>query len=221
MNDEYFCDYVYELTYSMLDAVKDIGPKLLKRDSEAIKLLMEALVGVGIAMAYSGNSRPASGSEHHLSHYFEITGLLNDEPYFMHGTDVAFSAVYTQRIREKLLGMNPDDFKFEFKRNIWEENIRKIYTKASDGVIALQDNLGWYENCNISVYKQKWDEITACLSEVPDSKKLIEYINSVELDISDFDKMYGKEKIDNALLYAKDLKDRYSVLWMYYYITNI
>lgn len=221
VNDEYFCDYVYDLTYSMLDAVKDIGSKLLKRDSEAIKLLMEALVGVGIAMAYSGNSRPASGSEHHLSHYFEITGLLNDEPYFMHGTDVAFSAVYTQRIREKLLGMNPDDFEFEFKRDIWEENIRKIYTKASDGVIALQDKLGWYENCDISVYKQKWDEITACLSEVPDSKKLIEYINSVELDISDFDKMYGKEKIDNALLYAKDLKDRYSVLWMYYYITNI
>ena len=27
---------------------------------------------------------------------------------------------------------------------------------------------------------------------------------------------YGKEKIADALLYAKDLKDRYSVLWLAY-----
>ena len=28
--------------------------------------------------------------------------------------------------------------------------------------------------------------------------------------------LYGEEKIADALLYAKDLKDRYSVLWMYF-----
>ena len=28
--------------------------------------------------------------------------------------------------------------------------------------------------------------------------------------------MYGREKIEKAVLYAKDLKDRYSVLWMNY-----
>ena len=66
VNDEYLCEYVYNLTYEMLLKTKDLGEKLLLRDEEAIKTLMEALVGVGIAMAYVGNSRPASGSEHHL-----------------------------------------------------------------------------------------------------------------------------------------------------------
>ena len=28
--------------------------------------------------------------------------------------------------------------------------------------------------------------------------------------------LYGEEKIHNAILYAKDLKDRYTVLWLYY-----
>lgn len=37
-----------------------------------------------------------------------------------------------------------------------------------------------------------------------------------ELDISEFYKMYGKGKIEKAVLYAKDLKDRYTVLWMNY-----
>ena len=44
----------------------------MKRDEKAVGALMEALVAVGIAMAYVGNSRPASGSEHHFSHYFEM-----------------------------------------------------------------------------------------------------------------------------------------------------
>lgn len=29
-------------------------------------------------------------------------------------------------------------------------------------------------------------------------------------------KLYGQKKIDDAILYAKDLKDRYSVLWLAY-----
>ena len=80
VNGEYFCRYVYDLTYEILCKTKDLGPKLLERDAAAIETLMEALVGVGIAMAYVGNSRPASGSEHHLSHFFEVTGIMNGKP---------------------------------------------------------------------------------------------------------------------------------------------
>ena len=38
----------------------------------------------------------------------------------------------------------------------------------------------------------------------------------VGLCFSDFEKMYGSEKIKDAVLYAKDLKDRYTVLWLNY-----
>ena len=67
---------------------------------------LHSLVVVGIAMAYMGNSRPASGSEHHLSHYFEVTGLLRDEPYFAHGIDVAYSTYVTAGLREELLSFH-------------------------------------------------------------------------------------------------------------------
>jgi len=216
VNGEYFCDYVYNLTYEMLLKTRDLGQKLQARDPEAIGTLMEALVGVGIAMAYVGNSRPASGSEHHLSHFFEVTGILNDEPYFMHGVDVAYSAVYTQRIREALLQIEiPLEHQLP-TREIWEKNIRKVYTAAGDGVIALQDKMGWYNQDRVSVYRKNWKEIKEVLSEVPSSEQLAEYLTSVGLDIAEYERMYGCEKIRDALLYAKDLKDRYSVLWMYY-----
>lgn len=216
VRDEYFCDYVYDLTYDMLLKTKDLGPQLLQRDPDAIQTLMEAIVGVGVAMALVGNSRPASGSEHHLSHFFEITGILDNKPYFMHGTDVAYSSVYTERLREELLKLDAPVQGQPLSREEWEKNIRAIYTSIAPSVIALQDKMGWYEQDWYPIYAEKWPEIRAVLAEAPSSQEMIEYLRSVELDVSEFEALYGKEKIEAALKFGKDLKDRYSVLWMYY-----
>lgn len=216
VNGEYFCQRVYDMVYEMLMKTKDLGPKLLSRDPDAIGTLMEALIGVGIAMAYVGNSRPASGSEHHLSHFFEVTGLLNRKFYFMHGTDVAYSAVYTQRLREELLAMEVPVIQNGHVRELWESDIREAYTGAADGIIALQDKLGWYQQERLPVYQEKWQQIKEVLREVPSSAVLADYLNSIGLNIEEFDQTYGEVKIQNALFYAKDLKDRYTVLWLYY-----
>lgn len=217
VNGEYFCPEVYQLTWDMLQKTKDLGERLQARDGEAVQILMEALVGVGIAMAYVGNSRPASGSEHHLSHFFEVVGLLNQEPYFAHGIDVAFSAVYTQRLREELLTYTVADGKASaFDWKAWEKDIRRIYTKAAEGVIALQRKLGWYDADRLKVYRERWQEIREVLKETPSSEELIGYLESAGLDIHQFEQTYGPGKIADAIKYAKDLKDRYTVLWLYY-----
>ena len=212
---EYFCDHVYNLTMDMLVKVKDLGPALLARDAQAVKTLMEAIVGVGVAMALVGNSRPASGSEHHLSHFFEIVGILNDEPYFMHGTDVVYSTVYTQKLREELLKMPAPQRRERMPREAWEAHIREVYTAIADSVIALQDKMGWYKEDRFPAYSEKWEEIRAVLSEAPGVEEMNGYLASIGLDIAEYDKLYGAKKIDTALRFAKDLKDRYSVLWLY------
>lgn len=216
VNGEYFCEYVYHLTWDMLCKVKDLGPQLLKRDPQAVRLLMEALVGVGIAMAYVGNSRPASGSEHHLAHFFEVVGILNKEPYFLHGIDVACSAVLVQKLRDRLLLLEELPASWEYDREDWAKNIHTIYGAAADGIIALQDRLGWYEKDWLEICRAKWPEIRAVLAEAPSVAELIRYLESVDLDIQCFEKQYGKEKLQNAIWFAKDLKDRYTVLWLYY-----
>lgn len=229
INDEYFCQEVYDLTYEMLMETKDLGAKVYARDEEAIETLMNALVGVGIAMAYVGNSRPASGSEHHLSHFFEVIGIMKKEPYFAHGTDVVYSAVYTQKLREELLALTEEEVaaladkgwgtaadKASFDWAAWEQDIRAIYDRAAEGVIALQHKLDWYSRDYSAVIKERWPKIREVLQEVPSSRQLAAYVESVGLEMADFEKTYGAEKIDSALRYAKDLKDRYSVLWLYF-----
>ena len=216
VNDEYLCDYVYNLTYDMLLKTKDLGPKLLARDEDSVKTLMEALIGVGIAMAYVGNSRPASGSEHHLSHFFEVIGIMKNEPYFMHGTDVVYSAVYTQKLREKLLSIDEPENFGTFAPAHFEKRIREVYYAAADGVINLQNKLGWYDYDKSEIYKSRWNAIKEVLANTPSSDEMIGYLQSIDLDIKEFENTYGNEKIKNAIWFSKDLKDRYTVLWLYY-----
>ncbi len=214
INGEYFCQRVYDLTYSVVLEVKQLADGIKKRDEAAVGALMKALCAVGIFMSYVGNSRPASGSEHHLSHYFEITGILNNTPYFSHGIDVAFASVVTAKIRDYIINNTPCHCGFD--RNAWESNIRRIYSTSADGIIALQDKLGWYQNDDFDTVLSKWDDIIKILREAPSAEETLELIEKVGLSYNSFKKLYGRKKIKDGCLYAKDLKDRYSVLWLFY-----
>lgn len=217
VNGEYICEYVCDITYQTVLKTRKLASGIEKRDPEAIKTLMEALVIVGIAMAYVGNSRPASGSEHHLSHYFEITGIVKNRDYLLHGVDVAYSAVKTQKLREKILALHDMPQKtHEFDRADWEAHIRQSYGRAAQGVIALQDKLGLYSAGLEKVYREKWNDILDILRDVPSSDEMCEILKTAGMDYADFEKFYGSEVIDDAVLYAKDLKDRYTVLWLYF-----
>jgi len=214
VNGEDVCEYIYGLTYETTLGMSKMGKAVIARTDDSIEYLMKALVIVGIAMAYMGNSRPASGSEHHLSHYFEVVGLLRNEPYFCHGTDVAYSMYETQKMREKLLTLDAPAKK-EFDREEWEKNIRRVYGTSADGIIALQEKLGWIYEDKMPIYTAKWNEIKKVLSEVPSCEEIKQMLCDAQLPLDDFYRMYSEEKLADAVIYAKDLKDRYTVLWLY------
>lgn len=214
VNNEYLCQYVYDLTYDIVKKTVPLAKSLLKRDEESIKTLMEALVVVGIAMAYIGTSRPASGSEHHLSHFFEITGIIDNEPYFCHGTDVAYSMLAVQKLRDDLLKIDCPEGK-TFDEEDWKLNIDRVYKKAAPGIIELQQKLGMIYDDKTEVYKEKWVEINDVLKETPSVAYTEQLLEEVGLPVKDFYKMYSKEKLEDAVKYSKDLKDRYTVLWLY------
>ena len=216
INDEYFCNYIYNLTIEQIDRTLKLASGILERNEKSIKTLMEALVIIGILMSFAGSSRPASGSEHHLSHFFEITGIINGEEYFPHGIDVAYSTVITAQIREKILADKFPSKIFRDTREIYESKIKSVYKQAADGCIKLQDKVGNYDNDRINIYLEKETEIRKILEEMPASEDISDMLSLVGLDIKEFFSLYGKEKIEKAILYAKDLKDRYTVLWINY-----
>ena len=216
VNGEYFCQYIYDVTYKMIENTLATAKGLLDREEASVKAIMEALVIVGIMMSFAGSSRPASGSEHHLSHFFEIVGIVNNEFYFTHGIDVVYSTVITAELREKLLATSFSKRRYSMPRWMYEEKMHEVYTEVADGCIALQDRIGNYKTDRSAIYIEKEAEIRAILAEMPSAEKICDMLSVVGLDMAEFYSAYSQEKINNAIRYAKDLKDRYTVLWVYY-----
>lgn len=216
INGEYFCDYIYDLTYQQIERTLALADGILKRDRESVKTLMEALVIIGIMMSFAGSSRPASGSEHHLSHFFEITGIINKEAYFPHGIDVAYSTVVTAEIRQKLLSQPFSDHIYRPEVTTYREKMRAVYQSVADGCMALQEKVGNYAADRSTIYKEKEAAIKAILAEGPTAEEIKNMLSLVELDMNAFYTLYNAQKREDALLYAKDLKDRYTVLWINY-----
>lgn len=216
INGEYFCKYIYDTTYDMIKNTLGTAKGLLVRDLKSIKALMEGLIVVGIMMSFAGSSRPASGSEHHLSHFFEIVGIVEGKPYLAHGIDVAYSTVITADIREKVVKSAFPDELYRESKTAYAKNMKKIYKTVAEGCMALQDEVGNYNVDRLDIYKAKEQKIKEILSEMPSSERIKDMLGMAEFDMSEFYATYSEEKIQNAISYAKDLKDRYTVLWLYY-----
>ena len=95
------------------------------------------------------------------------------------------------------------------------EDFRRV-SVIKDECIKLQDRIGNYTRDRLPIYLEKENEIRDILREMPSADKIKEMLELAKIDYSEFFGLYGKNKINTAIHYAKDLKDRYTVLWMYY-----
>ncbi len=216
VNGEYFCPVIYDMTMEQVERTLRLAEGIRNREEEALRTLMEALVIVGILMSFATNSRPASGSEHHLSHYFEITGILDGTEYFPHGIDVAYSTVVTAALRERILETPFPEHRYFPGREAVSEALSTIYGPIAPSCLALQEKAGSYARDRMAIYREKEGEIRQILSQMPSSREIADMLAAVGLEERELEALYGKEKIRSGIFYAKDLKDRYTVLWMYY-----
>lgn len=89
LTGEYFCPRIEALTREAVDAVLACCRRLKAGDPDAYAQLTRALLLSGLAMQLMGNSRPASASEHHISHLIEMDPpAVNAQSAALHGEKV-------------------------------------------------------------------------------------------------------------------------------------
>lgn len=74
----------------------DITHNITRSSPEYIRCVMECLILAGLSMQLCGNSRPASGAEHHLSHFWEMN-LVNKPCGALHGESVGCGTLLVAR----------------------------------------------------------------------------------------------------------------------------
>ncbi|QAA33646.1 sn-glycerol-1-phosphate dehydrogenase [Clostridium manihotivorum] len=92
LTDEYFCENIYDLEMEAVKEVESILDKIKLGDTDSMEKLMYALILSGLAMQMIGNSRPASGAEHHISHLWEMA-VINEPIDALHGEKVSVGLI--------------------------------------------------------------------------------------------------------------------------------
>ena len=105
---EYYCEDIAQLVREALKKCVDNAKGLLNREEQAVKAVFEGLVIGGVAMAFAGVSRPASGVEHYFSHVWDMRGLEFGSTVDLHGIQCAVATNLVAGLYEKTLKILPD-----------------------------------------------------------------------------------------------------------------
>ena len=213
LTGEPFCQGVADLVMEAVNEVVGLADGLAARREESVEALMAALITVGVAMSYAGNSRPASGSEHHLSHFFELTGIERRRPYLLHGIDVGYATVMTCRMREQALRGRPITAPLVRDAAAWEAAVGRVFGAGAPEIRRLQ--AGGLEEWDLRpLMTEKWDDIRAVLREAPAARDVAAILASMGYGRGEFLAAYGEEWIRQAVDYARYTKTIYTLLWL-------
>ena len=107
-NNDYRCDTCVTLVNRALDKCFAKAEGLKDRDPESLGALLEALTLTGVAMALVNISRPASGAEHMLSHFWEMDYIARGLNPNHHGIQVGVATPIIARFFEELADILPE-----------------------------------------------------------------------------------------------------------------
>lgn len=110
LNGEYYCPEVAGVIEAAVETCAANAQALAQREPQAIQAVTEALILSGLAMGMVGVSRPASGAEHQMAHYWEMDALRRGEEHPLHGNVVGVGTVLAASLYEMAAEYLPQGF---------------------------------------------------------------------------------------------------------------
>lgn len=230
---EDYCAETAALVRESLRRIVDGADGVKDRDPESIKSIAEGLILSGIAMAYAGHSRPASGLEHYFSHCWEMVSIAKGEEGDLHGIQVGVGTLIVLRIYEYLKTLKPDMERVmaaadSFDPKSWEANIRRMFVDTADGIIAMEKRIGKNGRAGRMARAEKiianWDEILKIANEAPSFAEIEAIMKSAGMPTTPEEIGISKKEAIDAFICSRDIRDKYllsSMIWDIGYMDDV
>ncbi len=135
---EYICERVIALEEEAMNEVLACKEAVAARDPDAVEAVMYGLLLSGLAMQMVGNSRPASGSEHHVSHLIEMDVFTQNNPA-LHGEKVGVAAALIADRYHQILTLNPQALTKNAYQGLPTEKIRAAFGRHAEEVLSAEN----------------------------------------------------------------------------------
>ena len=219
---ESYCEEIAELVRASLRRVMEAADRLPQRDEEAVGRVVEGLILSGMAMAFAGHSRPASGEEHYFSHMWEMMELDRGEESELHGIQVGVGTLLTLRVCDWLRGRTPDVAQAaqcfaEFDPDAWEREVKRIFDKAAPAILTGEKER-YHKNsperhaAHLQCIADHWAEIRQAMEqELPDTEALMAQMRRLGMPMTPADLDIAPQDVVDAWTGSREIRDKYLV----------
>ena len=102
MTGEYYCEKVANMVIGATKTCIESSKKLFSREPQTIKSTVDGLILSGLGIAYTGSSRPASGTEHMIGQTWEVMDIEEGKRPNLHGIEVGEATFAAMVMYERL-----------------------------------------------------------------------------------------------------------------------
>lgn len=211
LTNEYFCPVIYDMTMDATKTVTESARAIKNGDISAFEKLTYGLLMSGLAMQLLGNSRCASGPEHHISHLIEMQpeglGVKSDA---LHGEKVGVGTLLVCREYHRLKAdknINWTDY-----QEADSDYIKGMFgERLSDSIIEENSN-DCASGIKAKTITDNWDAICDIINTIPSYDELIKHyeILGAKSELVDID--VPQEKLDTLMEYAPLVRNRLTLL---------
>lgn len=203
----------------MLDGV---APRLPSRDREAVAGLCGSLMLSGLAMSVAGSSSPASGGEHLVSHFIDMTAHAFDLPYDFHGCQVGVGTLVSAHIWERFRATDPATIDIDGivdAHQPWDEYsdmLKERFGPLYDAV-AKHAEPGYPSKetlrSRLEQIVSEWDELAEEVGAMLRTRaSLEEELTSADCPVRFSDLDVDRDRARAAIVHSKDIRNRYTIL---------
>lgn len=220
VNNEWHCEFISDIVEKAIEKTVMARDEIASGDDKAVSTLIEALLLSGVCMDYAGNSRPASGCEHHMSHFVEMRYLLEGRKAVFHGTKVGINTIIALKAHEYISKLTPDFDKIRKAKRMsfedWEKQICDAFLGASKEIIDLEKSCGKNSSQKLSTrldsIEANWENIKNLSQSIAKPDVVLGILTQLNAPTSPVDIGVEKHLARQMIMYSKELRDRYTVL---------
>ena len=193
-----------------------------EQSPDGIRTLMDGLIESGFIMLEFGASRPASGTEHHISHYWEMMHIRDDKPTQLHGAQVAVGMVIAARQYARLRQMSREQMLERLEAAELPSRSAEVAAIAEGyGEMAaelIRDNLPFLDmtEADFDALKRRiadrWDDIQAIAAQVADAETMQDWLRRAGTPSTAQELGLSEEEVTAGLRYGHYLRERFTIM---------
>lgn len=209
LTGEYYCEKIAMLTKSAVDELMGMADLVTVNNEHTAGKIFESLLKTGIGMSFAQNSRPASGSEHIISHLLECVELRDGIIPNFHGDDIGVCTLEMLKYYNSLAEHEKIDAK---KEDINWNDVYDFYGEMADDVRLLNEPDNVIDAVDPLMLKERWGEIRKIIKSMPSFEQCKTAMEKAgcKLTVADIGK--SRALFDDCIKYSPYMRKRLTLL---------